>query len=284
MLTRGFVDLFRFVPFSVLYRLSDFVAWVLYRVVGYRRKVVMDNLRRCFPEWSDAERERVARMSYRNLADIMLESLKGTTAPLDEINRRYQYTNCEIINQVLQQGRSVILLGGHYNNWEWGVLTIAGGFSGYTIGVYKPLSNPMTDRWFFRTRSRDGKMILKSMKDTWRAVEEYSGKPTVYCLVADQSPSNVKTAIWTNFFQQDTACLPGGETIARERDMAVFMYEIDRIDRGRYTLTYKEVALDARSLPPGEVTQRFMSMMEAQIRRDPANWLWSHKRWKHGRN
>jgi Kdo2-lipid IVA lauroyltransferase/acyltransferase len=280
LVTRGFVDLFRFVPFWLLYRLSDGLAWLFYRVIRYRRAVVMSNLERCFPDKSAAEREAIARESYRNLTDIMLESIKGTTTPLAEINRRYRYTNYELVNRLLDAGQSVVIAGGHYNNWEWGVLTIGGGFRGKTIGIYKPLSNPHTNRWFFRTRSRDGFMILKSMKETFGAVQEYRGTPTVFMLVSDQSPSNRKTAITVDFFGHPTACLPGTEAIARDNGYPVLLYEIQRVQRGHYELTFSEICLDPAATQPGDITQQFMAKIEAAIRREPSPWLWSHRRWK----
>ena len=280
LFTRGFTELFRFVPFSALYVLSDGVAFLLYHVVGYRRKVVMDNLRRCFPEKTEPELVKIAKASYLNLSDIILESLKGTTAAMPEMHKRYQYKNYDVVNKVLDSGRSVVVAGGHYNNWEWGVITIGAGFRGKTIGVYKPLSNQLTDRWFFKNRSRDGFMILKSMKDTFRAVQEYKYTPTVFLLVADQIPSNRQTAIAVDFFGQRTACLPGTEAIAKSNDYPVFMYEIQRIKRGYYELNFSEVCLEPAVVNDGVITQQLMSMMEKTIRNYPSSWLWSHKRWK----
>ncbi|MEY3239021.1 MAG: Lipid biosynthesis lauroyl acyltransferase [Bacteroidota bacterium] len=280
LITRGLIGLFWLVPFRGLYILSDGVAYLLYKVIGYRRKVVQDNLLLCFPEKTEEEREHIARESYRNLADIILESLKGATVPISHLKQRYTYKNYDLINKVLQSGQSVVLAGGHYNNWEWGVLTIGGGIQGKSIGVYKPLSNKFTDRWFFKNRSRDGFMILKSMKDTFASVEEYRGTPTVFILVADQIPGNKKSVIPATFFGQHTACLPGTEAIAVKNGYPVMMYEIQRIKRGYYELTFSEVCMDTTHTAPGEVTQIFMSMVEQTIRKQPENWLWSHKRWK----
>lgn len=280
LFTRGFTELFRLVPFRVLYILSDGVAFLLYHVIRYRRKVVMDNLLRCFPEKSQKELNAISKASYINLSDIILESLKGTTTPLSTIRKRYIYKNYEAINAVLAQGRSVVLVGGHFNNWEWGAMTIASCFDGNSIGVYKPLSNKLTDQWLFKSRSRDEKMTLKSMKDTFRAVEEFKNEPTVVILVSDQVPSNRRTAIAVNFFGHRTACLPGTEMIAKSNNYPVFLYDIRRIKRGHYEFTMSEVCSDPLSKAPGEITQMYMSAFEKIIREDPSGWLWSHKRWK----
>ncbi len=280
LFTRGFIGLFRFVPFWLLYRLSNGIAFLLYRVIGYRKNVVMGNLERCFPEKTPAERTAIAKASYRNLSDIIVESLKASSTSLDVLRQRYTYRNYDLINCYLEAGQSVVLVGGHYNNWEWGVITIANGLHGSTIGVYKPMSNKYTNRWFFQDRSRDGRMILKSMKETFSAVEEYRGRPATFILVADQIPSNKKTAIPAQFFGQATACLPGAEQIAVNNNYPVMMYEIQRLGRGRYELSFSEICDEPGKTAPGEVTQLFMSAIERTIRQQPENWVWSHKRWK----
>jgi Kdo2-lipid IVA lauroyltransferase/acyltransferase len=277
--TRSFVGLFRFVPYGLLYRLSNGIAF-LFHAFGYRKQVVMGNLERCFPEKTPAERAAIGKASYRNLADIIVESLKGSTTPLTELRNRYTYLNYEVMNRYLEAGQSVVLVGGHYNNWEWGVITIAGGLRGSTIGVYKPLNNPHTDRWFFNNRSRDGHMILKSMKDTFASVEEYRGQPTTFILIADQIPSNRKTAIAAHFFGQRTACLPGAEQIAVQNNYPVLMYEIERVGRGRYELTFSEICTEPATTAHGKVTQLICTAIEGTIRKAPENWIWSHRRWK----
>jgi Kdo2-lipid IVA lauroyltransferase/acyltransferase len=282
LLTRFFVGLFWFIPYKLLYVISDGLSWFFFKI-GYRQKVVYGNLKRCFPEKSETEISVIAREAYRNLADITLESIKGITTPIAAIHRRYRTLNHEILNQQLDAGRSVIFTGGHYCNWEWGVLTVSDGFHGEAIGVYKPLSNKHINAWLFQHRSRSPRMILTGMRDTYKAVETRMGLPTVFMLVSDQSPSNRKTAIWTNFFGQETACLPGAETIARQHNYPVFFYDIQRIGRGFYELTLKEICLEPKDMAEGSVMQAVMDHLEQQIRKKPENWLWSHRRWKMAR-
>jgi KDO2-lipid IV(A) lauroyltransferase len=200
--------------------------------------------------------------------------------PRKAIQARFTYDSYEEPNVFLKQGRPIMLVGGHYNNWEWGVLTIAEGFEGTTFGVFKPLSNKYMNRWFLNMRSRDPKMILTPMRETFAAVEKNRNKPSVFILVSDQSPSNRETAQWVEFFGQPTACPPGADTIARTEGMPVFMYHIRRVKRGHYALHFTLLHKNAAELPPGGVTTLLMNTLEADIRRSPGNWLWSHKRWK----
>jgi Kdo2-lipid IVA lauroyltransferase/acyltransferase len=279
LLTRTFVELFRFVPFGAIYVLSDGISGLLYQL-GYRKKVVYGNLNRCFSDKSPAEINKIAREFYRNLSDITLESVKCTTTNLAEIKRRYRILNYELINQHLDKGRSTVLTGGHYGNWEWAVITIASGFRGKSIGVYKPLSNRYVNDWMYRTRDRDPKMVLTAMKETYSAVEKYKGEALIFLMVGDQSPSNRKTAHWVNFFNTDTACLSGVDNIARANDFPVFFYDIQRVKRGHYELTLSEIEMNPKAQTESAITQKLMNRLEKQIKDKPQDWLWSHRRWK----
>lgn len=276
---RAFFELSRLVPFWLLHLTADGLAWLFF-TFGYRREVVFGNLRRCFPEKSEAEISQIARQTYLNLADITLETIKGVTAPYAEIKRRIGYRNIEAINRYLDAGQSVILTGGHYCNWEWGAITMADDYHGSAIGIYKPLSNKYMDAWLLRRRQRGGRMNMKEMKATFAAVERHKSDPAVFILVADQSPSNRRTAHWVQFFGQDTACLPGVDAIARANGLPVFWFKIRRPRRGFYEMHYSEICPDPTATQPGEITQQFMSVLESDIREQPENWLWSHRRWK----
>ncbi len=276
---RLFVGLLWITPFPVLYLISDGLAALFYHVIGYRKKVVIGQLEKCFPEKTPEEIRKIAKNSYRNLTDILLETIKGISMPVEELHRRYQYLNREALNQHFRQGQCVVMCGSHFNNWEWGVVTAARGLEGNAIGVYKPLTNKYIDRYFNKSRERDG-LILKSMKETFGAVEAYKNNPTVFIIVADQSPSNRNTAQWTSFFGHRTAVGQGTDIIARQNNYPVYHFEITRVKRGHYTIDYQPICLDPTQTQTSEISQLFMSKLEAMIRRQPECWLWSHKRWK----
>ncbi|MCC6411795.1 MAG: lysophospholipid acyltransferase family protein [Saprospiraceae bacterium] len=279
LITRGFMAVFGWLPFPVLYAFSDLLAAVFIRF-GYRNKVVMSNLRRCFPDMPEDELNRIAKASYRNLCDVTLESVKGVTMSRSAIQKRFVYPSYGLPNRLLKNGQPILLVGGHYNNWEWGVLTIAEKFDGTSFGVYKPLSNKHVNNWYTGSRNRDPKMILTPMRETFAAVKANLHEPAVFILVADQSPSNRETAQWVNFFGQPTACAPGPDVIARTNNMPTLMYHTRRIRRGHYEMDFSLLHENPAELPPGGITELFMNRLEADIKKDPGNWLWSHKRWK----
>ena len=279
--TRLLIEIFRFVPFRALYGLSDALAFVLYRVVGYRRAVVWDNLKKSFPEKTEAELSEIVRKSYRNLTDVMLEAMKSYTLPVAEIIRRCQPLNPELLNQYLDQGRSVILSGSHYGNWEYSGIDMPPSFHGTTVTAYKPISNPLMDKYVNATRARTG-MLLVDMERTFGLMRQRqrAGLPSVYLLLADQSPSSRKSAHWVNFLGRETASLPGVDVLARKFDFPVIFYEVRRLRRGFYEVEFSEICARPDAAEPVGITRAFAHKLESIIRHKPENWLWSHKRWK----
>ncbi|HNE29550.1 MAG TPA: lysophospholipid acyltransferase family protein [Saprospiraceae bacterium] len=277
--TRLLAGIFQVLPFGAIYVMADGLAFLLYRVAGYRKAVVEDNLKQSFPEKSEAERAVLVRQAYCNLADITLESIKGLTTPIPELRRRYALRNVEVVNRLLTSGRSIILTGSHCCNWEWGVITFAGWFEGHTIGVYKPMSNKWIERWTNERRGRDG-LILKSTREAFKSVEQYRDDPAVFFMLADQSPSNRQRAHWVRFFNRPTAWLHGVGEIAARENYPIVYYEVIRIRRGFYEIVFSEIVSEPSERSPGQITARYVQALEQQIRRQPGDWLWSHKRWK----
>ncbi|MCS7035545.1 MAG: lysophospholipid acyltransferase family protein [Saprospiraceae bacterium] len=280
-LTRAAVELFRWVPFWLLYRLSDLLAFVLHRVVGYRRRVVWENLQRAFPDKTLDQLAPIVRGAYRNLTDIMLETLKSYTLPVAEIQRRSRPVNPEVVNRHLDAGKSVILCGGHYANWEYTGVSMPPLFHGATITVYKPISNPYTNTFVNQSRGRVG-MIMVSMDETFAAMRQRKAQnaPAVFILLADQSPSNRKGAHWVRFLNQDTASLPGVDVLARRMHFPVVFFYVKRIRRGFYEVHFSDLNDAPEQAQEGEITQAFAHALENIIRQKPTDWLWSHRRWK----
>jgi KDO2-lipid IV(A) lauroyltransferase len=285
LLIRLLVAPFRILPFWLLYVSADVLAFLLY-FFGYRKKVVFDNLRRCFPEKNDREITAIAKASYTNLADVTLESLKSLVSPVSVILKRFEFYGMEHLNAACRQSKSVVLAGGHYNNWEWAALGMVKDVEAIGVIIYKTISNPYMDAWVKASRSRSFNTKVYPMQDTFSALKTLRGNGvrTGVILGADQSPSNARSAHWVPFFGQDTACLPGPDLIARQFDAPVFFFDIQRVRRGYYTLTYSPLCLEPVKTSTGEITALFMQRLEEQIRRDPGNWLWSHRRWKMSRS
>ncbi len=266
---------------SVVYAISDGIAWLLYRVIKYRLRVVNENLERCFPEYSAEKRREIAKSSYQNLADIMVEGIKGFSLSPIELRTRYQFKNLEPLQTALDSGKSIIVVAAHYGNWEWGALAVAEKFANNEIiGLYKPIKNSRIDDFMRNTRSKFG-LILGSIANTRQLFKKHAHNSAAFLMVADQNPSNVSKAIWVDFFGTPTACLHGPEFYAKLFNMPVFNLSINRVKRGFYEVVGSTIEMNPGECVDGEITSRFMKTLEAQLKDRPEDWLWTHKRWKH---
>lgn len=277
-----FSVLFGIIPFFLLYVLADLLAFILYRVVGYRREVVENNLRDTFPELPDEEIRRLTAGFYKNLGDITVEGIKAFTMTRNQIIARHKVLNPDLAMRFFKEGRSIIACPSHYGNWEWG--SMSGGLQlpqKYEV-FYKPLSNKWVDRFARRSRAKYGGHLV-SIYNTALVFNENANANAIFIMASDQSPSNASKAIWVDFLGRDTAFLHGPELYAKKYDLPVVFVDIQRIKRGYYELTLDLITDTPAALEEGAITQIYANKLSAAIRNKPENWLWSHRRWKHRR-
>lgn len=277
-----FFRLFAKLPFFLVYLFADFIFVILYYIAGYRKKVVFENLRNSFPEKSEKEIKTIAKKYYLHLADTMVETIKIADMTLTDFEKRVKVNNVALLNQLYDEGKSAVMFCSHYGNWEW-VLFIPTMLKHSILPIYKPLSNPYTDQYFTKLRSKFGGLPTP-MNETLRALVNYKkqNKLTVIWLAADQVPA-LEGAYWTEFLHQDTPFFMGGEKIAKKmQQVAVFM-SIRKTGRGYYQMDLALMERHPETLPESVLTQQYIAKLEALIQEEPAFWLWSHKRWKHKR-
>lgn len=272
-------------PLTVLYLISDIAAFFVHRVVRYRLNIVRMNLRNSFPEKNDAELKAIENKFYRHLCDYGVELIKMTRISEKELDKRITIDNFDLFYEQLDKGKNIILLLGHYGNWDW-LSTLERRFRpGVTLAaVYRPLKNPGIDELFIKARERFGTLNI-SKNSTLRAMIriKQSKQPHVVAMVSDQTPSVNNLEYWTNFLHQDTPILTGMDKIARQLDFSVYYIDCQVVKRGHYKATLSVIESDPASLQPYEICERFIRKVEQTIQRDPAFYLWSHKRWKHKR-
>jgi KDO2-lipid IV(A) lauroyltransferase len=266
-------------PFRVLYIFSDFLSFFLRKIIGYRKAVIRENLARSFPDLDSKELQNITFNFYRNLSDVIIEGIKAFTMSRSQVIKRYKILNPELIQAYLEKGNGVIIVTGHYGNWEWGALAPPLVLPWKFVAFYKPVKNWRLDRFVRKNRSRFG-TYLAPTRETTKTFDENRGIPVTYLMAADQNPSNRQAAYWVDFLGQDTAFLHGPEKHARINDYPVVFTSIRRINRGYYELELSLLAEYPSALPDGEITRRYAQKMEEMISEYPANWLWSHKRWK----
>jgi Kdo2-lipid IVA lauroyltransferase/acyltransferase len=272
------VNAFALFPFKILYLLSDFFFLFLYYLVGYRQTVILDNLKRSFPNMSASELHSLNRKFTRHLCDLLIEGIKGWSLKESELRKRYLLSNPDILENLAATGNSLILAGSHYNNWEWGVVLFNRLFPIPVVGVYQPITNPYINRYLMKKRAVYGMGLIPAKN----AVKEILLRkhPSAYMLLNDQSPSRGARPVWLDFLGQKTACLPGFALISIHGNMPVYYYEVEKKERGFYSLTLQCLVENPSEETVDSIVFKYQEALEKTIRKDPAYWLWSHKRWK----
>jgi KDO2-lipid IV(A) lauroyltransferase len=277
-----FLYLFAYLPSTVLYKLGNVLAFFLRDVFKYRRKVVLNNLRSSFPEKSEAEIEEIARESYIHLADRVVENIKCLTIKPEEYLSRCTVENVELLTELYEQKKDVVLMIAHSNCWEYAGY-VAHTLTKFTIyGVYSPAKNKHFNDLIISTRGKLG-MNLISMKETSAYFKHKPEDVTFHVFFTDQSPSNPNNAYWTKFLHQDTAFFYGGARYAVKHNCIPVYAKIVQLKRGYYRVYLSKIKEDVTNCTPDEIVQGFAEKLEAQLKEHPAQWLWSHKRWKHKR-
>ena len=264
-----------------MYLIADIVYLIVYYLVGYRTKVVRRNLAAAFPEKSEKERRAIERRYYRYLADIAVEFVHNLFATPDSIKRRYRFTNRQLVDRYYEQGRTVVLMSAHYNDWEYMVSSLNMQLFHHGIGIGKPLSNKVLEPWVFRRRTRFGTEVVYSdtVRDVVAFYERY-GVPCALMMLSDQSPAHAEKAYWTTFLHQDTAFLYGAEYFARKFNLPVLYYRVDKVRRGRYEVTFSTLCERPSEVPQYSIVESYVRQLEKDIEAKPEFWLWSHRRWK----
>lgn len=274
-----FIFLIGILPFRLLYLFSDISRFLMQYIFGYRKKVIRENLERCFPEKNKKEIDILISKTYKNLTDVMVEGFKAFTMSRRQLVKRHKIINPELLVPYKETAKSFIATPCHYGNWEWGALAPSLQLDYKIVGFFTPLSNPYINKFMLKNRSRTGAM-LASTRETTLTFDKLTGTKTIFIMAADQSPSKPDKAIWVDFMGQKTAFLHGPEKHARLRNIPVVFVDIQRIKRGFYTLELSFIAEEPQKTREGEITQAYAKKLEQVIRQKPENWLWSHKRWK----
>ena len=266
-------------PFSILYGLSDFLYFLLYKVFAYRMAIVTENLRISFPEKTEEERKAIAKKYYKNLCDSIIETIKMISISKEELNKR-MICNWEMFDSMTNENRNGQAYMSHQFNWELATLICNWYAPRRFTGLYMPLSNKAFDRLFYTIRSRAGMKLIR-VQDMQKEMATVQQDKTLWGFIADQNPSDPKRVSWNNFLNRKTAFFKGPEFVARRYNNLVYFGEIIKLRRGYYEIKMKLAFAQPRETKEGEITEAYVRFLEDSIKRQPDNWVWSHRRWKH---
>ena len=271
-------------PLRILYLCSDLLYYIIYYLIGYRKKVVFTNLTRSFPDKSKQEIKTIAREFYHHLCDLIVESVRLFSMSKNELLARCKVANPELLDSFYDQGRSVIIVAGHYDNWEMFAHSCNLLMKHQAVGIYTPLSNPFFEKKFSASRNRFQVVLLpKANVKEYFASQQDQLKAVVFG--TDQSPSLAsKRVYWTNFLNQDTAVMYGSEKYAREYNYPVIFARVTRVRRGYFKIAFEILEENPATSGYGSITEGHTRLLEQQIIEKPEYWLWTHKRWKRKRS
>jgi KDO2-lipid IV(A) lauroyltransferase len=268
-------------PIWLIYLLSDVFYVVIRFIIPYRKKVVVSNINNSFPQKSEKEQKQIAKRFYRYFAHLFAESIKNLTISKKNLSRRLTVRNPEIMDELRKEGKDVLFLSSHYNNWEFLISGQSLLFDFQAVGIGMPLSNKFWDKKLNSRRERFGMNVVNS--ENYRQIlDTFKGTPTATLILNDQSPGKNENCYWTNFLGQETAFYFGAEILANQMDAAVVNAIIHKKKKGHYELEIELITKEPRKESYGVITDRYVQTLERAILDKPEFWLWSHKRWKKG--
>lgn len=278
-----FFYLISILPFPLFYLVSDGIYLLLYRVIGYRKKVVYENLKNSFPEKTHEELKNIEKQFYHYLVDLFLETLKTLTISKEEAIKRCKLNPKAIalFNELYAQNKSCILVMGHFGNWEWAGNTFSLVNKQQLYVIYHPLTNKHFDKLMYDMRTRFGSKLY-AMKDTMRGMIGNRNEINATAFIADQTPAP-ENAYWTTFLNQDTPVFWGTEKIAQKLNYPIVYVTINRVKRGYYEVDAEILVNEPKNTKEGEISELHTRQLEKDIKAQPEIWLWSHRRWKHKR-
>lgn len=272
------IYLLSILPFSVLYLISDLGRWIVFGLFRYRKDIITDNLKQSFPELSASAILQIKKEFEQSFCDQWIELIKLLSISPKSLQKRVSM-DTSLFEQYAQEGKSCSLMLGHQFNWEWGASTLQLNVSQDLVGYFMPQKPEGLNRLIIKIRSRMGvKLIdvtqIKALKNKFADGVHIKG------LISDQVPGNTTTSRWYRFLNRPCPFTTGPEKVSVKNGLAVVYCSIIKQKRGHYQVVYKEICPDASAVPEYFITDRFVQLLQSSIQKQPANWLWSHRRWK----
>ena len=281
ILAYPFLWLISILPFRIFYWFSDFVYFLVYHVIGYRRKTVRENLALTLPHLSDVERKEIEKKFYQHMCDMFLEMIKTMSITPEEMEKRFTITNMDLFHEYENKGKSVVLVASHYASWEW-LLTLNKRMLFNGVGVYKKIANPYFDKLVRKIRGKyDAELVETKKAIPLMAQNQRDGILSLYGLASDQSPKLDRIFHSMKFMGIEVPVHTGAEMLAKKYDLSVIFIKVKKVGRGYYEATIIPIADNPKEYENFDITEKYLREVEKQIYEAPEYYLWTHKRWKH---
>ncbi|BDW94155.1 lipid A biosynthesis protein [Flagellimonas marinaquae] len=268
-------------PFKIIYFISDGVYVLLYKVIGYRKKVVRGNLKLVFPDKSDAERILIEKKFYQHMCDMFLEMIKTMGISNKQLQRRFTFSNLEVLHQLEAKNKSIMLMFPHYASWEW-VIALDAHIASKGYAIYQKIGNRYFDKLVRDIREKFGTTLITT-KETRDIVAQNKkeGNLSMYGILSDQSPMIKKALLWTPFMGITVPAHTGAEMLCKKLDLPAVYLKVSKEKRGHYSGTFSLITENPKEMEEFALTKAFLALVEESINEAPEYYFWTHKRWKH---
>ena len=276
------IFIFSRLPFWLLYGISDGLYYIIYYIIRYRKKVVFYNLQLAFPDKTASEHRQIAQKFYRHFADLIVEMIKAFHMPLKQMQKHLVFNNPELLNQLSAEHKNIIVVSGHYANWEW-VFSLANQTNISPMATYLKINNPYFEKFMLKNRSRFGGKLIET-KHLRETLKSYAKNKQLFILglLADQSPQLLRAKYWRSFLgQAEIPVFTGPEELAKKYQAAYVFMHINKIKRGYYTADFELITTEPQTYPDYQLTDIYIDKLEKMIKAQPAYYLWTHNRFKH---
>lgn len=269
------------IPLKILYIFSDMILLLNYLFVGYRKKIITENLKNSFPEKSEKEIVQIRRKFNSNFADYIVETVKSFSISETEAKVRMQHINQHLFDEAKQDGKNIILLAGHVFNWEWmnALTTLVPQENSHP--VYRKVNSSFWEDQMKKVRNKFGNQALEASEVIKHILRNKNDGNSMYLLVADQTPHHSHVNYGLEFLNQKTPAFIGYDKLATKMDFTFIYCEMKKVKRGFYQLNYIKINPDGEKFVTNEVVRKFHQLLENTIHRRPDNYLWSHRKWKY---
>ena len=282
MIVTFLLKFIKILPLSVIYLISDFTSFIIHKVFKYRVNIVKNNLKRSSLKIKSDQIQIIVNKFYKYFTDLYFESIKMDSFSKLDFDKRFKVINVDLLNKFYDQGKSVVLMVSHYSGYEWCTglpYYIKHKFS----AVYTPIKNESINNFMYNSRSRHGLELISrydAIKEIYKT-EAQSTTPHLYGLVADQSPQMRSKNYWSKFLGVKVPIFTGSERIAKKLNLPVVYARMKKIKRGYYSVDFQLIAENPNDYKDYEITEKYLKLVENQLREDPYPYLWTHNRFKH---